>query len=454
MRRGRVRSPGSLPPALPAALLFAALPWLVQCGAASGGARVRALPPPPAARASATVASVLPPALVVDPALQALLDPYPAEAGPSWLGGDVASSIRLADDRWVWIFGDTLLGELRTRCPGAASYCDRRVAGPGAGMIANSAGTMIRGADGTPWPVVKYWRSDPAGTPAPIFATPGDGFLWPLAGVRVGQLLLVTANRHTSASGLAPVENLLLRVWNPDAPPDLWLYDVHPLDGFRAAAAGVPALSWTAALVVHDGHVYLFGSRDVGLDARTVVARLDLRDLGDAAWTPAPEYLTDAAAGLAWSRALDPARLHVLDGLPGTSEATVDAAPGVGWYTFQIAPLDDEVRLYTADDLLGPWRDRGVVYAVPARWRATRGACPDPEAARAAAVAEGGPVAPACEPRYAAYAPKSHPELAPPGGYAVSYNVNTWAGGLDAAVDALEALDDFYVPRLVASPPP
>ena len=62
-------------------------------------------------------------------------------------------------------------------------------------------------------------------------------------------MLLVAANRHTLASGLLPVDNVLLRVWNPDAPPDAWLYDVHPLPGFRPGGEASPILSWTAALL-------------------------------------------------------------------------------------------------------------------------------------------------------------------------------------------------------------
>jgi hypothetical protein len=143
-------------------------------------------------------------------------------------------------------------------------------------------------------------------------------------------------------------------------------------------------------------------------------------------------------------------RLHVVDGLPGTSEASIDAAAGLGWYMFQVPVLSYEVRLYTAHDLLGPWQDRGVVYEIPAAWRATQGACPT---MAGGAPPEWGANDPECAPRYAIYAPKAHPELDTVGGYAVSYNVNTWGGGLDAAVHALETLPAFYVPQMLATSP-
>lgn len=420
---------------------------LAGCALQPTARRSAATPVPPPVGVAAAVA-VPGHLLAADPGLQELIDPYPSTSGPSWLGGDVASSIRLADDRWVWIFGDTLLGEVRDRCAPDRPYCDRAVAGPGAGMIANSAGTMVRSADGVLSPIVKYWRTDQSGAPAPIFVAPGDGFLWPLAGVRVGQQLLVAANRHTTESGLAPAGNLLLRVWNPDAPPDAWLYDVWPLPGFRAGGEGVPGLSWTAALVAHGDYVYLFGSRDVGFEARTVLARLDARALADPGWEPALEYLHAGVAGspAQWRIALDPDGLHLVEGLPGTSEASIDFAEGLGWYTFQIPALHYDVRLYTAANLLGPWQDRGVAYELPAAWRATRGLCTDADRAEV----QGGATIPGCDPLYAAYAPKSHPELAGDGGLVVSYNVNTWGGGLDAAVHALETLHGFYVPQMLS----
>ncbi|MEW6270236.1 MAG: hypothetical protein AB1689_13175 [Thermodesulfobacteriota bacterium] len=426
-----------------ALLLAALLPLLAHCAPAAS----RPEPvPPPAAGAAARGAS---PALVPDAALQALIDPYPAQSGPSWLGGDVASSIRLAHDRWVWIFGDTLLGTLRGDCAARGGECRREVGGPGAGMIANSAGTMVRGPDGSFYPVVKYWRIAD-GAPAPILATDEEGFLWPLAGVRVGAVLLLAANRHTLDSGLLPFGNHLVRVFNPDAPPDLWLYDVQPLPGFVAATPERPLVSWTAALVHAGRFVYLVGSRDVGPDAVTVLGRIPSDDLVDAGWRPEPQFLVQEGDGARWaSPPSDPERLYVVPGLPGTSEAAIDFADGLGWYTFQIAALRYEIRLYTAADLLGPWTDRGVVYEIPAPWSTTtRGACPAPPPPDASP----GEVPPACEHVYAAYAPKAHPELANEGGHAVSYNVNVWSGGLDAAVRALETLPEFYVPRMLAAP--
>ncbi|MFM7144152.1 MAG: hypothetical protein ACKO2K_19795, partial [Alphaproteobacteria bacterium] len=64
--------------------------------------------------------------LAPDPTLQALVDPR-RHRGLVWLGGDVATSIPLSRSRWVWLFGDTILGRVEHRCPPPRTYCERRV---------------------------------------------------------------------------------------------------------------------------------------------------------------------------------------------------------------------------------------------------------------------------------------------------------------------------------------
>jgi hypothetical protein len=381
-----------------------------------------------------------PSALAPDPALQRLLDPRPAPTGLSWLGGDVAASVALSEERYVWIFGDTILGSVSERCAGGVAYCNRRVAGdPKRGMIPNSVGVMTRGEDGSFAPLATFWRTT-YGQPRPIFeAAEADEFLWPLAAVRVGDRLLIIANRHTRASGLYALGNVFVRVRNPHDRPDTWVYTRHDVPNVVDYTRGPTPLTWSTALVPAGRFIYVFGEHGVGLGARSVLARLHRRGLGAAAWTPALEYLLDAADGGAepvWSGDFDRDRLHELDGLPGTSEAVLTFDDRLGWHTFQILPLSFDVRLYTAPALAGPWRDRGIVYRIPAPWRTARGPC-------AGAGVD-------CPLQYAAYAVKAHPELAPPGGVALSYNVNVSDGSGHAAVRAAERVHGFYVPRMIS----
>src|SRR5262245_17523327 len=89
-------------------------------------------------------------------AVQALLDPRPGGSGLDWLGADVASSFALGGDRYVWIFGDTLLGAVRRDCPHGITYCGRAPLDddPDRSMIANSVGVMRIGPGQTATPLV------------------------------------------------------------------------------------------------------------------------------------------------------------------------------------------------------------------------------------------------------------------------------------------------------------
>jgi hypothetical protein len=439
-RRCRWRERGAR--ALRAAGLAVLAILLGQC------APVRRPGAPPAALGSA-----LHPVLAPDPALQRLIDPRPAD-GPAWLGADVASAVEVGGDRWIWIFGDTLLGRVDDDCPPGEPYCRRAVdERPDGAMIANSVGVMTRRPDGSPSPIVKFWRTVD-GRPAPIFAAERpEEILWPLALAAVDDVLLVAASRHTRATGLTSLGSVLIRVENPAAPPDRWRYTRYALpNAVTAPDAGEP-LTWSTALVREGDLVYLFGEHGTGWRARSVLARFGVDHVHDPDWKPALEYLLRAeGAGAAsalrsaavWSAALDPVRLYDLEGLPGTSEAALVFDDTLGWYTYGIPWLTLDVHLYRATRLAGPWRDEGVVYRVPVPPRDALAACrrdaPGGEAR------DGG----SDGSEYAAYAAKPHPELAAAGGYALSYNLNAHGGTLRDSVCAVEHVPGVYVPQLVS----
>jgi hypothetical protein len=299
-------------------------------------------------------------------------------------------------------------------------------------MIPNSVGIMRTSADGGFRPLETFWRTLDE-RPAPIFETADpDAFLWPLAVAPLGSRLLIVASVHERAAGLFSQGNVLLRVENPTDPPPRWRVRQKPLPNMHPAGPDRTQLTWMTALVHQAGHVYVFGEQGAGLETATVLARLRTADLSTDDFTVRPEYLLRSGDVLSWSPDFDETRLYRLPGLPGTSEATIQHHPAWGWYTFRIPPAAFVIRLYTADLLTGPWRDRGVVYEIPPPWSTARGA-------------DGTPL-------YAVYAAKAHPQLAAADDVVVSYNVNLQGGSMESAIDAAEAEPDFYVPRLLLWP--
>ncbi len=363
----------------------------------------------------------------------------------------MASSIEISPERWVWLFGDTLLGRITKPCPDGERYCGRAITETEeADLLRNSLGLAERGWFGRMRPLQTWWRREAAaGTAQAALLSPDAGsFLWPLSGARVDAALVIAANRHTPESGLAPVGNVLVRIPNPDAPPAAWVASTWVIPGFVAGdTSSTPPVSWTSGVVPAGEWVHLVGARGVGPAAETVLARVRRTHLGAEAEALDLKFLVCGGDGHPlWSADFDPARLCPLPGLPGTSEATFEGHAGLGWVSFRIPPLTYEIRLYSATDLLGPWHDRGVVYRLPAPWSTTARVGCGPKAGATERATD------CLRPVFVAYAVKSHPELAPAGGFALSYNVNLAAGDLALAIAAADHLPAFYVPQMLSSP--
>jgi hypothetical protein len=393
------------------------------------------------------------------PELQARIDPRPAAYGPAWLGGDVAASIRVGEQKWLWLFGDTLFGSVRDSCPDGQSYCGVKVAGE---MVNNTIGLQEHSPAG-PGLVRRFWPKTSDGAPAAVFtpATPGHYF-WPLAGTTVDGALVVLANENSPTSGLLPVANVLLRVENPLAPTSQWRVSQHALPGFRAETASQSGVSWTTALLREDSSLILVGSLGNGTESAAVLARLPVAALTEVAPELPVEWWQEGADGVpAWSRHYDAAALVEIAGLPGTSEATF-VRTSTGWETWQIPALRYAIHHYKAATLAGPWHDEGVVYEIPAPWStplrhscAGRGRLRGARTFRPPSLRRPATSALLCRVgKYLAYAPKAHPELAPEGGQVLSYNVNVFFGTLADAVHAAETQPGFYVPRMLRAAAP
>lgn len=398
------------------------------------------------------------------PQVQRLLDPRPARHGPSWLGGDVATSIRVAEDEWIWLFGDTLFGTVSDDCPHGRGYCDVRVQRDLEGGLVNNSIGRMQHRRGHFLPIERSWRLSPEGEPRAVFASERPGhYLWPLAGAAVDGALLVLANENTPASGLAPVANLLLRVANPLDPVAYWQVDQQRIEGFRSGASSQgTALSWTTALIPDGEWLYFVGSRGEAGTAETVLARMPRAAAHRVPTAPPLEFRQfDEQGAVRWSPSLQPDALAPLPGLPGTTEASFLRTQN-GWATWQIPPLRYELRLLTAPALHGPWSDRGVVYRIPPPWStpvqqrcSARGRRRGARTLRPPTLRRPATPARLCRvSRYLAYAPKVHPQLGHAGETVLTWNVNVFFGTLAEAEDAAERVPGFYVPRALRSSPP
>jgi hypothetical protein len=190
-----------------------------------------------------------------------------------WIGGDGVASALLDARRVVWLFGDTLVGEVKDG--GRA----------GAAMVNNSI--AVSGRDKNAFLSFRFGK-EKNGKPTAFF-TPaeGGGWFWPLSAIRVGSklYLFLTQVEKTDAKGVFGfrlIGQWLLAVDNPDDEPDAWRVRQRKLP--FAQVAPNRDRSWGSAALAHKGFLYVYGylEEGKGLDRRKLtIARVPVEKIED-----------------------------------------------------------------------------------------------------------------------------------------------------------------------------
>lgn len=343
--------------------------------------------------------------------LQLLINQKKDSEDLAWLGADAATSVEITPDRYVWLFGDTILGK---EDEGRRKYSV---------FIHNTIGVMERDEDGNFTVIEKSHRKED-GKIEPIFTSQKeDLFYWPLVGTRVDSSLLVFASK-VSTKDTKTFEILgttIFTVENPMDPPEYWIYESKFLPKKND-------ITWGSAVVKRGEWIYLFGQKGKGLSSKSVLTRIGYSQAAKDKWGERLNFVDGE-----WKANSTP---EPIEGLPGTSETTIQYNSFFGWYCLQIPPLSFDVHLYTADSITGPWRDQGVVYTVPSPWSAEK-------------TDNGKHV-------FSAYAAKSHPELAKAKDeiiFTYNTNLNPFVSGLKGKLQKYiekKKYEDLYVPQFVS----
>ncbi len=288
---------------------------------------------------------------------QSACDPvFPYRDG--WLGGDGAYSVPLSPTQSLWLFGDSFVLPDTGAPPNARGAPTRAQAA----FVANTIGisSCIDGA----WTIRYAWGGTPT-APAAFFGTETPQVrYWPLDGfVDAGGVLTVFLMRIETLDpgnplGFAVTGTDLVRIGNPDAPPDDWEGRVVPLTRGHGALPG-------AALWREDGHVVLAAPVAGAADHPVFLARLplDRLDQGAAAlqsWRPGP-------GGGAWIDGFDP---EDLSAVIAQGAAEMSLARGTGpdaWIAVQMAPdpFSPHIAWRHAPSPLGPWSPADPLFTVP-----------------------------------------------------------------------------------------
>ena len=291
------------------------------------------------------------------PAVPSVLEAKPAPewdakfAGKrGWVGGDGVYSAVLGPRRILWLFGDTLLGEVRDG--GRA----------GAVMVNNTA--AIQDGYGANAPLHFVTGKGKGGKPAAL-VTPaeGKGWFWPQAAIRVENRLFcflarVEKTADGGAFGFRHVGQWLAVVENPDDKPGAWRVKQLrvPFALFRPGRER----SWGSAVLADGGHLYVYGYREQGKGIgkrQLTVARVPVAKVDDfKAW----RFRT--AEG--WSE--DPAAAAPLAGGLATEFSVSRLSGGRGYAAvYTENGLGDRIVGRFAERPWGPWSPPVLLYRCP-----------------------------------------------------------------------------------------
>lgn len=301
-----------------------------------------------------------------------------------WIGGDGVCSAALSSRRVLWLFGDTLLGEVKD---------GRR---DGAVMVNNTLAIQEgRGADAA----IRFVSGRSKEGKASAFFTPADGrgWFWPQATIRVGGrlfafLMQIDKTGNPGVFGFRQIGQWLTVVENPDDEAKAWRIKQHKLP--FASFEKDRLRWWGAAICEKEGQLYVYGCDERGKQInrrRLTLARVPAKKLDDfTAWR---FRTTDG-----WSEQAADA-VSLADGF--APEFSVSRMPGRKDYVVVYTEngLSDRILGRFANAPEGPWSAPLLLYKCP-------------EMAKDKGVFS--------------YAAKAHPWAASDNELLVSYCVNSW----------------------------
>jgi hypothetical protein len=317
-----------------------------------------------------------------------------------WIGADGAYSAALGKDRFLWIFGDTLLGEVKDG--------RRIIAAAVPNSVAIQLGNEPQGAS------VAFFPD--GGSEAFLQPEGGFGWVWPFHAVRAPDGLYLFLLQLERADIPPPFGFRLVSTWlghvhNPEDPPHRWTFSRHKIPWGNAQR------QFGSFVLSAGGYGYIYGTvaepAKEGIRRYMILARAPIGRLSDfSAWL----FFRDGQ----WITDVDRAG-RICENV--ASEFSVSFQPLLNQYVlvytekgFSEYSHSSVIRL--SPNLYGPWGEPIPVYRCP-------------EAQR--------------DPRICCYAAKGHPEIGfSPEELILTYVANSCAGDLKALSDA-----DLYRPRFL-----
>eukprot|EP01112_Ceratiomyxa_fruticulosa_P014402 TRINITY_DN4120_c0_g1_i1.p1 TRINITY_DN4120_c0_g1~~TRINITY_DN4120_c0_g1_i1.p1 ORF type:complete len:385 (+),score=54.34 TRINITY_DN4120_c0_g1_i1:757-1911(+) len=285
---------------------------------------------------------------VEDGSLSALFNPQPV----GWLGADVSTSIHLYNGTMLWLFGDTMVGNL-------FSYdgnTDRNVTAFVHGTIAllDTKGTgepnyYIRKVDG-------YFESffHPLNS-----STDPQEYYWTVSGLvlpKSNTLIILAMVIKSVNNTFIQLGSDAILVKNIYDDPYLWNYETSRI------TQSSPKIQWNVAIAINpiDGYVYIMGHDSTqSMFGCTVLSRISEDSLYNLNWADM-QFWGKAQKWSSESGSL----MCLIDG--GVTETTLFYHSSLQtWYYVGLSGIDSNVILADSKSLTGPWSTQ-TLYTIPA----------------------------------------------------------------------------------------
>ena len=265
-----------------------------------------------------------------------------------WIGGDGAYTTALNDNRFLWLFGDTFVGDVKD---------GRRVDS----RLINNSMAIQTGKEPQSASIEFIYRRLSDGLPEAM-VKPQDaiGWLWPFHGVRTADglflfLLQVERTDNRSTFGFRLVSTWLGHVGNPDDPPERWVMSQ------RKIPWGNERRLFGSSVLCRNGRCYIYGTleeSDGGLVRKNMIlARVPEGRIGDFnAWR--------FYAGGEWVSEADRAG-RICENV--ASEFSVSFQPALQRYVlvYTEGGLSENIVIRFASEPHGPWGSPMRVYRCP-----------------------------------------------------------------------------------------
>ena len=170
-----------------------------------------------------------------------------------WTGADGAYSISLSNNKILWLYGDTWIGEVRD---------NKHV---NSILVNNSIG-MQEGIDPAKASILFFFGKTSEGKPD-AFIKPDNkaGWFWMYDGLKTKKglyLFLVQIDRtgDTSSPGFKIIGTWLGHVLNPHMPPEMWKLRQYKIPWEKLGPSG--DIIFGSSVLLHNGFVYIYGTSE------------------------------------------------------------------------------------------------------------------------------------------------------------------------------------------------